>query len=139
MAAIRFYVDADLLALAKSMAAARYDVTFPGDRGDARRGRSACPITRADTKDHVWIPQVAALNWVVVSRDTRIMRKPVEVAAVRSHGLRLVVLDTRSDPTTWNELRIVTSQWDRIDALTTMAGPCAYLATRTTFRRLELP
>ena len=106
MPAIRFYVDADLLALAKSLVAARYDVTYPGDTGDQRRGRPACPITSTAIKDPIWIPMVGALGWVVISRDSRITRKPIEVAAVRSSNLRVVVLDMRADPTTWHELRI---------------------------------
>jgi PIN like domain len=136
--AIRFYVDADLLALAKSLVAARYDVTFPGDIGDPRRTRPACPIGNPATKDQIWIPQVASLGFVVISRDRKISRKQAERRAVRDSGLRIVVLDTRRDPTTWGELGIVASQWQEIERLLDRAGPCIFLATRTTFRELPV-
>ena len=139
MAAIRFYVDADLLALARSLVAARYDVTYPGDPGDRRRNRPPCQIDDPATEDSVWIPAVAAHGWVVISRDLKIVRKPVEIEAVRASNLRLVIVDTRRDPTTWGELRVVTAQWNKIEGLTDLVGPFAYLATLTTFRRLELP
>lgn len=139
MPAIRFYVDADLLALGKSLVAARYDVTYPGDPGDLRRGRPPCTITSPAIRDPIWIPRVGALGWVVISRDSRIARKRIEIAAVRLSALRVVVVDTRQDPTTWNELRIVTAQWDNIERLVTADGPSVYSATRTSFRRLDLP
>jgi hypothetical protein len=138
VAAIRFYVDADLLALGKSLAAARYDVSYPGDPGDTRRGRPACTITSPTVKDPVWIPQVAARGWVVISRDARIARKRIELAAIKSSALRVVVLDTRQDPTTWHELRIVAAQWDNIETLVSTPGPCVFSATRSSFRPVEL-
>jgi hypothetical protein len=136
--AIRFYVDADLLALGKSLVAARYDVTYPGDPGDKSRSRPPCPVTSTSTKDPDWIPLVAEQGWVVISRDRQITKKPAEINAVRESRLRIVVLDTRRDPTTWGELEIVISQWGNIESVVREAGPCAYLATRTTFRRLEI-
>lgn len=135
---IRFYVDADLLALGKSLVQARYDVTYPGDPGDRNRGRPSCPVTDPDAKDPVWIPIVGDLGWVVISRDRTISRKPAEVAGVKAHRVRMVVLDTRRDPSTWGELGIVVAQWSNIEELTTTAGPHVALATRTTFRPLPI-
>jgi hypothetical protein len=137
MAQIRFYVDADLLALAKCLVAARYDVTYPGDPGDSRRSRPRCPVPRPATKDEVWIPQVAAFGWIAISRDRKIAHKPAELQAVRDSGLQLVVLDTRRDPTTWGELQIVVAQWREIDRLASQSGPRICIATRSTFRQLS--
>lgn len=136
--AIRFYVDADLLALGKSLVQARYDITYPGDPGDRNRGRPACPVTDPNTKDLVWIPIVADLDWVVISRDRTISRKPAEVDAVKTHAVRMVVLDVRRDPSTWGELEIVVAQWSKIEGLTTTPGPHVALATKTTFRPLPI-
>jgi hypothetical protein len=138
MAEIRFYVDADLLALAKSLVQARYDVTYPGDSGDQNRGRTSCPIKRADTKDLAWIPTVAAQGWVAISRDRTISRKPAEVQAVKQHALRMVVLDVRRDATTWGELGIVVARWTDIERVASLKGPRVFLASRTTFRELAL-
>lgn len=44
---VRFYVDADVLGLAKVLAALRNDITFPGDPGAVihKRHRPPCTIT----------------------------------------------------------------------------------------------
>jgi hypothetical protein len=47
-ATIRFYVDADVLGLAKILVQIRPDVTYPGDPGGIVKGhrlRPPCPIT----------------------------------------------------------------------------------------------
>ncbi len=135
---IRFYVDADLLALGKALVAARFDVTYPGDLGDRRRERPPCPITDPGTHDRVWIPEVAHRGWVGISRDAGITKKPGELALVREHALRLAVLDTRHDRTTWGELRIAAAQWDHLEALTATAGPAVVILTRTSMRPLPI-
>jgi hypothetical protein len=45
-AAVRFYVDADVLGLAEILAKLRYDVTYPGDPGAVihKHQRPACDI-----------------------------------------------------------------------------------------------
>ena len=44
-ATVRFYFDADVLGVAKVVAALRYDATYPGDPGATinKRIRPACP------------------------------------------------------------------------------------------------
>jgi hypothetical protein len=46
-ATVRFYFDADVLGLAKTVVKVRSDVTYPGDTGDRvhKRERPPCPIT----------------------------------------------------------------------------------------------
>jgi hypothetical protein len=58
-ATVRFYFDADVLCVAKVVAALRYDVTYPGDPGATirRRIRAACPVTTPAVKDEEWIPR----------------------------------------------------------------------------------
>lgn len=139
MAGIGFYVDADLVAMGKSLVQARYDTTYPGDPGDPRRGRPPCPITDPSTKDPTWIPLVATQGWVVLSRDRRLLSRPEEVRVIREHGLRVVIIDARRDPTTWGELKIVVAQWDAIERLADVEGPVVRWATKSTFRSIELP
>jgi hypothetical protein len=73
-AIVRFYLDADVLGLAKVLAALRPDVTYPGDAGATirRRARPPCLITSTAVKDTVWIPTVTAQGWIIVTRDRRI-------------------------------------------------------------------
>jgi hypothetical protein len=81
--AIRFYLDADLLGVAKILADVRPDVTYPGDPGG--RGldgfqRPPCNIQPGD-KDVDWIPHVAGAGWIIISRDRHIQHRPAERAA----------------------------------------------------------
>ena len=66
-------MDADILGLAKVLTQLRADVTYPGDPGGVvrKRLRPACPITTPATEDSVWIPQVTALGWLIVTRDSK--------------------------------------------------------------------
>jgi hypothetical protein len=67
---VRFYIDADLLGVAKILAEVRSDVTYPGDpggRGPDGFERQPCPVQAGD-KDVEWIPQVARAGWVIISR-----------------------------------------------------------------------
>lgn len=76
-ARVRFYVDADVLGLAKVLVTLRSDVTFPGDPGGVvhKRERPPCPIGAPSAEDVDWIPQVAALGWLIITRDANI-REP---------------------------------------------------------------
>ena len=59
-APVQFYLDADVLSLAKILVQVRGDVTYPSDPGGKVKGgrvRAACPITDTSTRDHVWIPE----------------------------------------------------------------------------------
>ena len=80
-AQVRFYLDADILGLAKVLTQLRADVTYPGDPGGVvrKRLRPACPITTPATEDSVWIPQVTALGWLIVTRDSKIQSHRAEV------------------------------------------------------------
>jgi hypothetical protein len=54
-AEVRFYFDADVIGVAKVIAALRSDVTYPGDVGATihKRIRAACPITDPATADRI--------------------------------------------------------------------------------------
>lgn len=62
-APVQFYLDADVLGLAKILVQVRGDVTYPGDPGGPVKGgrvRPACAIKDAATRDSVWIPKPPA-------------------------------------------------------------------------------
>jgi len=127
--AVRFYIDADLLGVAKLLVQVRSDVTYPGDSGDGTR--PACPIS-PQTKDSVWIPRVSNEGWVVITRDRHLMHRPDELAALRDNRARVVRLDARHVLTKWLELEILVTQWRRIELVVDTPGPWIYRVGRTT-------
>jgi uncharacterized protein with PIN domain len=137
---VRFYIDADLLGLAKILASVRYDVTYPGDPGDRlyRRQRPPCLITNPATLDHDWLPTVAAQGWVVITRDRRIQGHRAEIAAVREHGARLITLSSADAVSKFAQLEIVMCRWRDIEGCTREPGPFIYQTTRTAFTKLNI-
>jgi hypothetical protein len=139
-AQVRFYLDADILGLAKILTQLRADVTYPGDPGGVvrKRLRPACLITTPATKDSVWIPQVTALGWLIVTRDSKIQSHRAEVGAVREHRARMVALAGREAVDTWHQLEVFMEQWRAIERLTQEPGPFIYSITRTALRPIDL-
>ena len=108
-AVVHFYVDADVLGLAKVLARLRTDVTFPGDPGASfhRRLRPACPINSTAVEDEVWIPETARQGWLIITRDRAIQDNRAEILAVRDHGARMVTLASprrRRSGVSWRSL-----------------------------------
>lgn len=139
-ATVRFYIDADVLGLAKLLVQVRNDVTYPGDPGGTlhKRERPPCPIASSKTLDTEWIPEVAARGWLIISRDANIGVNRAEVAAIRDHGARMVALASKDAGSTFNQLELLMTQWRSIEALVDAPGPFIYSATRTTLRSLPL-
>lgn len=133
---VAYYIDADLLGLAKVLAGIREDITYPGDPGGdvRRRYRPACPITTPATPDEAWLPLVARLGWSVITRDARISRRPAELEAVRQNGAKVFALDGREATNLWTQLEIVMSQWRRIEERAMDAGPFVVSVTRSRLR-----
>jgi hypothetical protein len=137
---VRFYVDADLLGVAKVLVTVRSDVTYPGDEGGVGpdgRSRPPCPIRPGD-KDPVWIPQVAGSGWVIISRDRHMRNRPAEQAAILEHRARVVVLDAHRELSKWGQLEIIVCQWRGIEELHGLPGPWVYVASRGGLRRQRL-
>jgi PIN like domain len=139
-AEVRYYVDADLLGLAKILAGLRCDVTYPGDPGGTvhRRTRPPCPIASPATLDREWLPMVAAENWLIITRDRRIQDHTAEIAAVREHGARLVTLSSDEATNKFAQLEIVMCRWRDIARCLNTVGPFIYRATRTTLTPIDL-
>ena len=139
-AAVRFYFDADVLGLAHVIADLRPDATYPGDRGGVvhKQLRRPCPIESPATKDSVWIPKVADLGWLIVTRDARIQEHRAEIAAVRNSGARMVALGSREAGGTFAQLEVLMCQWRAVEGCLSETGPFIYVATRTTFRSVDL-
>jgi hypothetical protein len=111
-AAVRLYVDADILGLGKVLAALRHDVTYPGDPGAVihKHVRPPCVITTPNTKDPVWIPVVAAAGWLIITRDANIQQHKAEITAVVENGAKMVALSSSDGANTWGQLEVVMNQ-----------------------------
>lgn len=138
-AEVRFYVDADLLGLAKVLVELRRDVTYPGDPGGTvmKRKRPRCPIAPG-AKDSEWLPEVSRRHWLVISRDRRIREHRAELSAVKQYGARLVVLASDEATTKFGQLEVFMCQWRAIERLLEQPGPFIYAASRTTLRAIPL-
>lgn len=139
-ATVRFYFDADVLGLARLLCQQRSDFTFVGDPGARvkKRDRPPCPVASSATKDSEWIPVIAKLGWVIITRDRRIQEHTAEIDAVRAYGAKMVNLASADAGTIWAQLEVFMLQWRRIEALADQPGPFIYSASRSNFRRLEL-
>jgi hypothetical protein len=139
-ATVRFYFDADVLGIAKVVAALRSDVTYPGDPGAMinKRARPPCPIQDRAAKDHVWIPEVARQGWLIITRDRHIQDHPAEIAAVRDHGAKMVALSAADAGSVWNQLEVVMANWRRLEDLASQPGPFIWRATRSGLGKVNL-
>jgi hypothetical protein len=139
-AKVRFYIDADVLGLAKVLAELRNDVTYPGDPGGTvhKRTRGPCPITKPATDDDIWIPEVTSRDSLIVTRDRRIQDHRAEIDAVRTAGARMVTLASKDAIGTWSQLEVFVSQWRQIEALLELPGPFIYRASRSGLSAVDL-
>lgn len=139
-AEVRFYFDADILGLAHAVCALRPDCTYPGDPGRKikRQTRSECAIRSQDTKDRDWIPVVASLGWVAITRDRDIQSHLSLLQLVKEYQLRMVTLNGPEARGPWSQLEIVVPHWRRIEALADRAGPIVVAASRTSFREVDI-
>ena len=136
-APIQFYVDADILGLAKILVQIRGDVTYPGDPGGKVKGgrvRPACPITNVAAPDRVWIPETARQGWLIITRDRRIHEHRAEIEAVKSSRARMVTLAGAEAVNTFSQLEALMCNWRHIMRLADRPGPFIFIATRTTMR-----
>lgn len=139
-ATVNYYVDADVLGLAKLLVAIRPDVTYPGDPGGqvkGRRLRPPCVITDTSTPDAVWIPETAQQQWLIITRDRHIREHRAEIQAVRTSGARMVTLTGSDAIDTFHQLEALMCQWRRIEQLLSRPGPFIFAVTRTSFREIS--
>lgn len=133
-ARIKFYVDADVLGIAKVLMLTRVDVTYPGDPGGPQRDkrfRLPCPVPTPDIDDDEWLPIVAEQGWVVITKDSAIGRTRSLRDLALLHGNRIVAVGSKMKAMrTWDHLVVLLSVWDRIEKLADLPGPWMYRATK---------
>jgi hypothetical protein len=140
-APVQFYLDADVLGLAKILVQVRGDVTYPGDPGGPVKGgrvRPACTIKDTATRDSVWIPETARQGWLIITRDRRIQEHRAEIDAIRNSGARMITLAGAEAVDTFSQLEALMCNWRQIQRLLARSGPYIYTATRTKLRELPL-
>jgi hypothetical protein len=139
-AEVRYYLDADVLGLAKIMVQVRPDCTYPGDPGGVlhKRRRPPSPITTPKTLDPDWIREVARRGWLIVTRDSNIQGHRAEIGAVRESGAKMIALAGKDSIGTWAQLGVLLHHWRRIEMKADEQGPFIYSATRTSFRSVPL-
>jgi hypothetical protein len=140
-AIVRYYVDADVLGLAKILTQVRSDVTYPGDPGGPVKGgriRAPCPITDTGTDDEIWIPETARQGWLIITRDRHIQEHRAEIEAVRTSGARMVNLASDEARDRFAQLEVLMCQWRRVEAMFEENGPFIYTITRTSCRVVPL-
>ena len=136
--AIRFYFDADIIGLGKLIVQVRADVTYAGDRGGIgidRKVRPASPVVPEEL-DPDWIPKIAALGYIVITRDRHMLSRPAEREEIGRVGARHVRLDpSKRQLSKWDQLEILMFRWRSIEAIAHQPGPWIYAATRTRLRK----
>ncbi|MCC2592000.1 hypothetical protein LKO27_00960 [Tessaracoccus sp. OS52] len=95
-------------------------------------------VTRRGAPDDQWIPTVTRQQGLIITRDKRIQDRPMEIAAVRDYGARMVNLSSPDATTKWGQLEVLMSRWRDIERLSDRAGPFIVSMTRTALRDIPL-
>jgi hypothetical protein len=119
----RYFVDENVIGLARALAEARDDVVHPG--------HPDLPDVPLGTLDPDWIPVVAKLKLVVLTRDKRMRYKPGERQLLLNGGFRVVALTGTKNMTTWEMLALVVRQWHKLEKLLKDQGPGPWWASWT--------
>lgn len=59
------------------------------------------------TKDEVWLPDIGAKQWLLISRDKHIRTRPGERQAIRDNGIGCFILNQKRNPTRWEYLKLL--------------------------------
>jgi hypothetical protein len=81
---------------------------------DVQHLRDAFP---ENTKDSVWIPQVAESGWILVTRDKRIRTRPLEAEALVRAGLSAFFFVQKRDPDLWGWVEALVRRWTEMKEL----------------------
>lgn len=126
-----YFLDADLLGVAKPLGMIRGDVIYPG--------HERCPTIHQDTKDEDWLAEAGRNGWVVIRRDKHIRSRPGERRAFIAHGLRAFCLTGAGHKSKWDVLTLLVANWPEIERIAReTSGPYIYSVTSAGVRPLAL-
>lgn len=80
--------------------------------------------------DHVWLPKVGAAGWIVLTKDMRIRRRPIEVEALLRSGVQAFVI-TATDLPAADMIDLVLRAIRKVIRICARPGPFLYNITRT--------
>ena len=128
----RFFVDENDLALGKALRDLHDDIVYPG--------HVELPEIPRGALDDEWLPVVASLRLVVITRDQRIRYRPVERRLWMEHRVRGFVLTGRRSQSTLDSLAILQQHWPHIEQIivTEPDVPWMYAVTTTGLRPITL-
>ncbi|GAA4963890.1 hypothetical protein WHI96_19215 [Pseudonocardia tropica] len=103
----RWFFDENAMGVAKALQHVRGDITWPGGPGE---------LVAKGAKDHEWLPLVGKAGLVVLSRDKRIQRNPVERQALLDNGVRAFFQTAGGELNLFGQLQLWMRWWDEMEA-----------------------
>ena len=128
-----YFTDENTLGLGKLMnRSGRQDVLYPG--------HEALPAVPLGTPDLQWMPVIADLRVIVITRDRRIRSRPAELRAYWEFGVRSVWIGTKRDLAPIDQLDLFLRHELRLRREITKLGdgPWALAMGETGLRPLQL-
>lgn len=118
----RWFFDENSIGVAKALQYVRGDVTWPGGPGG---------LVPEGAKDQQWLPVVGKAGLVVLTRDKRIRRRPLERQALLTSGVRACFQTTGGQMSLFDQLRLWLRHWSDIEKLVEQEpGPWLASVTR---------
>ncbi len=105
----RWFVDETSLGLGRALATVRGDVLYPGHRRLLEVPES--------TPDLEWMPVIAELRLVVISRDRHIKSKQAELQAYIDYRIRAFWIAGDRDMGNWDNLNRIVRWWDKLERI----------------------
>ncbi len=112
---VRYFADENALGLAKLVLRDRDDVVHPG--------HPLLPEVPLGTPDLEWLPVVARLGLIVITRERRIRTRPAELEAYWSKGVRSVRIGGKQDLRPAELAALFTRLEPRLNNLIVKLGP----------------
>ena len=112
----RYFADENALGMAKLLIrSGRIDVVHPG--------HEALPAVPLGSPDLEWMPEVARLDLIVLSRDRRFRSRPAELNVYRSLGIRSVWIGGKQDLSPRNQADLFLKYEVRLEREAVKRGP----------------
>ena len=126
----RFFIDENLLSIAKAMHAVRRDVVYPG--------LATFPQVPRAAKDEDWLHVVGAAGLAVITRDKRIRYRPIERALWVRYSIRGFCLTSNRDMTSWDRLSLLVRMWFAMEEELARPGPWMMSVTMGGLKTVDL-
>ncbi|MGQ0479729.1 MAG: hypothetical protein ACT4O0_01670 [Pseudonocardia sp.] len=104
----RWFFDENSIGVAQALQYVRGDITWPGGPGG---------LVAEGAKDHDWLPVVGQAKLVVLTRDKRIRKRPLERQALLAHDVRACFQTTGGQLTLFQQLQLWLRWWNEIEKL----------------------